>query len=218
MSLPRESVEHSEHFGGIKAVEKQLFKGVIEELFHMNIRNRDEFNTYADKIKPIIIKTGREKRDRIISVLRAYHDTWTVFRNLELNNMDNPRAVSFLSQLRDEVSKLIPKNFISLYNTDKLQHLIRYLKALSLRAERGLLDFERDQSKAEQARGYSQQLNELLNDLTEETSKAKREEIEALFWLVEEYKVSLFAQEIKTPIPISTKRLDKKLKEIGQMV
>ena len=218
LSLPRESVEHSEYFGGIKVVEKQLFKGVIEELFHMNIRNRDEFNTYADKIKPIIIETGREKRDRIISVLRAYHDTWTVFRNLELNNMDNPRAVAFLSRLRDEVSKLIPKNFISLYNTDKLQHLIRYLKALSLRAERGLLDFERDQSKAEQARGYSQQLNELLNDLTEETSKAKRDEIEALFWLIEEYKVSLFAQEIKTPIPISTKRLDKKLKEIGQMV
>ena len=218
LSLPRESVEHSEHFGGIKAVEKQLFKGMIEELFHMNIRNRDEFYTYADKIKPIIIEAGREKRDRIISVLRAYHDAWTVFRNLELNNMDNPRAVSFLSQLRDELAKLIPKNFISLYNTDKLQHLIRYLKALSLRAERGLLDFERDQSKAEQVRGYTQQLNELLNDLTEETSKAKRDEIEALFWLIEEYKVSLFAQEIKTPIPISKKRLDKKLKEIGQMV
>ena len=72
---------------------------VIEELFHMNIRNRDEFYKYADKIKPIIIEAGREKRDRIISVLRAYHDTWTVFRNLELNNMDNPGAVSFLNQL-----------------------------------------------------------------------------------------------------------------------
>ena len=125
------------------------------------------------KIKPIIIEAGREKRDRIISVLRAYHDTWTVFRNLELNNMDNPGAVSFLSQLGDELAKLVPKNFISLYNTDKLQHLIRYLKALSLRAERGLLDFDRDQSKAEQVREYTRQLNELLNDLTEETSKAK---------------------------------------------
>ena len=154
----------------------------------------------------------------MISVLSAYHDTRTVLRHLELNNLDNPRAVSLLSQLNDALSKLIPKNFIALYPTERLPHLVRYLKALSLRAERGLLDFERDQSKAEQVGPYTRQLNELLNALTEETSGAKREAIEALFWLIEEYKVSLFAQEIKTPFPISTKRLDKKLKEIGQMV
>jgi ATP-dependent helicase HrpA len=36
--------------------------------------------------------------------------------------------------------------------------------------------------------------------------------------MVEEYKVSVFAQELKTAIPISEKRLEKKLKEIGRMV
>ncbi|MCP4348381.1 MAG: DUF3418 domain-containing protein [Desulfobacterales bacterium] len=39
-----------------------------------------------------------------------------------------------------------------------------------------------------------------------------------IFWLIEEYKVSLFAQELKTPVPVSKKRLDQKLKEIERMV
>jgi len=218
LSISGESLTHSKYFGGVKAIEKQLYDRVIEELFHLNIRNRDEFNTHADKVKPLILEAGRVKKDRVVSVMRAYHETLTGFRQLELNNVDNPRALSFLSHLRDEMNRLIPKNFISLYNTDRLQHLIRYLKAVSLRAERGLVDFERDQSKAEQVRDYTQQLNDLLEGLSIETSKDKRDEIEAFFWLIEEYKVSLFAQEIKTPIPISKKRLDKKLREIERMV
>jgi len=36
--------------------------------------------------------------------------------------------------------------------------------------------------------------------------------------MVEEFKVSIFAQELKTPFPVSTKRLEKKLKEIERMV
>lgn len=218
LSLPRASVEPSRHFGGIKAIEKALYKGVIEELFHKNIRSREKFDVYADKVRPMINEAGRKKRDRTISVLNAYHDTWSIIHNLELNNMNNPQAISFLDRLREELVKLIPKHFISLYQTDKLPHLVRYLKALSIRAERGLHDFERDRLKAELVGKYTQQLNDLLKGLTMETSMAKREAIETLFWLIEEYKISLFAQEIKTPVPVSAKRLDKKLKEISQMV
>ena len=49
-------------------------------------------------------------------------------------------------------------------------------------------------------------------------TEEKRKAIEEFFWLIEEYKVSLFAQELKTSIPVSPKRLDKKLKEIERMV
>ena len=41
--------------------------------------------------------------------------------------------------------------------------------------------------------------------------------MEDFFWMVEEFKVSVFAQELKTPYPVSEKRLQKKLKEIERM-
>jgi ATP-dependent helicase HrpA len=58
----------------------------------------------------------------------------------------------------------------------------------------------------------------LLKELSPSVSDEKRQTIEDYFWMVEEYKVSVFAQELKTAIPVSKQRLDKKLKEIGRMV
>ena len=56
------------------------------------------------------------------------------------------------------------------------------------------------------------------DDLNERGIRPDGDALEDLFWAIEEYKVSLFAQELKTAIPISRKRLDKKLKEIQRMV
>ncbi|MBU1399010.1 MAG: DUF3418 domain-containing protein, partial [Proteobacteria bacterium] len=49
-------------------------------------------------------------------------------------------------------------------------------------------------------------------------SDEKKKAVEEYFWLIEEYRVSLFAQELKTPVPVSAKRLEKKFKEIERMV
>ena len=62
-----------------------------------------------------------------------------------------------------------------------------------------------------------------LNRLTEGdsirmASREKREALEEFRWMIEEFKVSLFAQELKTLFPVSEKRLEKKLKEIERMV
>ena len=153
-----------------------------------------------------------------ISVIQAVHKTRTTFKNLELNNLDNPNALSFIHQLENELENLVPKHFINLYQTERLPHLIRYLKALSLRAERGIADFERAAVKTAQVSVYTKQLNKLLAGLSEDTSTDKRDAIEALFWLIEEYKVSLFAQELKTPFPVSEKRLQNLGREIERMV
>jgi ATP-dependent helicase HrpA len=48
-------------------------------------------------------------------------------------------------------------------------------------------------------------------------SQEKIEELETFRWMIEEFRVSLFAQELKTPYPISSKRLRKKLGEIQRM-
>jgi ATP-dependent helicase HrpA len=42
--------------------------------------------------------------------------------------------------------------------------------------------------------------------------------IEDLFWMIEEYKVSLFAQELKTPYPVSPKKLNQMIKEIENTI
>ncbi|HAJ26227.1 MAG TPA: hypothetical protein DCG53_03110, partial [Syntrophus sp. (in: bacteria)] len=56
------------------------------------------------------------------------------------------------------------------------------------------------------------------NDTSAPTSDEKRIAIDELFWMIEEYKVSLFAQELKTPFPVSAKRLERKIAEIASLI
>lgn len=51
-------------------------------------------------------------------------------------------------------------------------------------------------------------------DIFKEFTEEKINKIEELFWMIEEYKVSLFAQELKTPYPVSPKKLDSLIREI----
>ena len=65
---------------------------------------------------------------------------------------------------------------------------------------------------------FSDRLANLLEILSPSVSKEKRRAIEDFFWLIQEYKVSIFAQELKTPFPVSKNKLKKKLSEIERMI
>ena len=65
---------------------------------------------------------------------------------------------------------------------------------------------------------YVNQLKEIRGSLTAESSAEKKNKIEDLHWMIEEYKVSLFAQELKTPYPVSPKRLHQLIEEIGNII
>jgi ATP-dependent helicase HrpA len=76
---------------------------------------------------------------------------------------------------------------------------------------------EKDSIKVKDIMIYDDYLQEKLKDLPTGSSPEKRQALEAFRWMIEEYKVSLFAQELKTPYPISRKRLDGKKREIERM-
>jgi ATP-dependent helicase HrpA len=116
-----------------------------------------------------------------------------------------------------ELSRLVPDTFMDLYDMDRLTHLSRYIKAGAIRAERALVNFEKDQAKAKEIEVFTRSLNTLLQGLSPTVSERKKAAVEAYFWLIEEYKISVFAQELKTPVRVSKKRLEEKLKKIERM-
>ena len=122
-----------------------------------------------------------------------------------------------MSRVRQEVewqlSELLPKHFMSRTPWDKLQHLPRYLKGMKLRLEKYSGNVERDARHAQTI----QQLWQRWHDRVQTKRKAGQEIPPALVdyrWLIEELRVSLFALELKTPFPVSVKRLDKAWEEI----
>jgi ATP-dependent helicase HrpA len=88
-----------------------------------------------------------------------------------------------------------------------MQHLSRYLKAASVRLDKTRADPARDARLAAEVAGLEQPYRR------EAASRARQGRESAALaqfgWLLEELRVSLFAQELKTPVPVSPKRLSK---------
>jgi ATP-dependent helicase HrpA len=149
--------------------------------------------------------------------LRAYYDTASAIHNIEKTNRFNKPVLQYLSQLRQELSFLMPRDFLIQYNDEILNHIPRYLKALTVRAERGVVHLGKALAKENEIKIFSVKLQDMVNSATKGVSEEKLKAIEHYRWMIEEYKVSVFAQELKTAFPVSPKRLEKKIQEIERI-
>jgi ATP-dependent helicase HrpA len=117
-----------------------------------------------------------------------------------------PRAkavVPLLSQWRD---RLLFSGFLAATPWAQLPHVPRYLTALSRRLRKFTEMPEREPRHAPVLAGFWAQWQREM----ERQSGAASEDLRAFRWLIEELQVSLFAQELKTPFPVSSKRLEKR--------
>jgi ATP-dependent helicase HrpA len=218
LSLTGQSRDHAACMGGAKAVEKKLYDAVISDLFAKNIRTKAEFDAYLVSVKPLILQKGQERLGSISGLMKACFEFEKTLCGLEDSKASNQGVLNFLSGLRAEMLRLVPEDAMQRYKPEQMPDVERYIKALAIRAQRALTDFEKDRTKAAEISPYADKFNKLVKEMSLMASEEKKQALDELFWLIEEYKVSLFAQELKTRIPASKKRLDQKIKEIERMV
>ncbi len=107
--------------------------------------------------------------------------------------------------LSQQLSALLPARFIASTAWDRLRHLPRYLKAMAMRIDKVREDPARDAERLAE-------LAPLLANFQRALSQRKGQidpRLEEFRWLLEELRVSLFAQSLRTPMPVSIKRLQK---------
>ena len=107
--------------------------------------------------------------------------------------LSGPRRYATLEQ---DLQRLIPPDFLARTPQAQLPHLPRYLRAVQVRAERASLQPGKDAEKAKQLAPFA--------GWEKRVPAAQRE---AFRWLLEEFRVSLFAQELGTAQPVSAPRL-----------
>jgi len=217
LKIPPELKPAADYFGGLKKLESRLYGSVLGDAFRRNIHTAKDFRDHARTMLPQMLAIGQEKLDAALTVLDAYYSTRRILFNLEQAHRRNSAVLVFLEGLRQELFRLVPENFLDLYANDKLIQIVRYVRTISIRAQKGLADLAKDQKRAVELNVYQEKLEALLISLSPATSAEKRRAVEELFWLLEEYKISLFAQELKTLMPVSKKRLDAKIREIERL-
>ncbi|MBC7501450.1 MAG: DUF3418 domain-containing protein, partial [Herminiimonas sp.] len=115
----------------------------------------------------------------------------------------HPQAVA---DIQSQLQALVGKRFIVDNDYANLTHFPRYLKAVGVRLEKLRADPARD------ARWTAEWLQAALpwqRSLKDRHGKNADPKMSEFRWLLEELRVSLFAQELRTPMPISVKRLQK---------
>ncbi len=218
LALPSGPQEATRYFGGQKKIKTQMVNRVIADLFCKNIRTKAGFSDHAQFLPNQILPAGQALLKYVSPVLKSYKDARTRMHTLETVSTKGPVDRVFIEGLRKSLSRLLPDNFIELYSQALMSHLVRYIKALTLRAERGVVDIDKDQKKAAMVKPFTDALNEMIDNLEPTTSLKKRDAVEAFYWMIEEFKVSLFAQELKTPYPVSEKKLNQQVRQIHRMV
>jgi ATP-dependent helicase HrpA len=110
-----------------------------------------------------------------------------------------------------QLQRLMPQRFLYSAPWERLQHLARYLKAITLRLEKYRADPARDAARLAELRPLEQRYWRLVA----ERKGVVDERMLEFRWLLEELRVSFFAQELRTPQPVSVKRLDKAWAQLG---
>ncbi|MFH2066715.1 MAG: ATP-dependent RNA helicase HrpA [Pseudomonadota bacterium] len=216
LQLSGDARRQSTYFGGPDQLKENMFDRIINKFCAKNIRTRQHFLREAESISKTILPNGSILLNHVVTVLSAYHDTRSSLYEIENNNTGR-HLHPLVQSLRKGLTDLVPDRFITIYDAEKMNALPRYLSAIRLRAQRACVDFEKERKKAGEVQKYDDYLNEFLANLDPKDSDEKRKEIENFFWLLQEYKVSVFAQELKTPFPVSAKKLDLKINEIKRI-
>ena len=171
-------------------------------------RNERAFNEQVKRARTRLSAVADGAFDLLAAVAQAHYE---VSQRLAGAPAVHAR---FAAELRAERDLLVYPGFFSATPWAQLHHLPRYLKTLERRHLRHLERPERD------AR-HTTQLAELWSRYRERAESEQAAgrispELRAFRWLLEELKVSLFAQELRTPFPVSFKRVEKAWAELSK--
>ena len=116
-------------------------------------------------------------------------------------------------ELKQQLDSLIYPGFLAATPWSQLQHLPRYLKAMGLRMDKQPANPQRDGQRGAEIRQVWDQWRARVDAFEAQQDEVPQAVLD-FRWQIEELRVSLFAQELKTPYPVSLKRLQKAWAEI----
>ncbi|MDU4729792.1 ATP-dependent RNA helicase HrpA [Corynebacterium kefirresidentii] len=162
------------------------------------VRTPSAFQKLKDTVKPQVPGRVRQAVVAIAPGLAEYSNL-----QAELAHWDG----AAIDDMREQLEFLLPRNAITIHGMSHLRHLPRYIQAMRIRLEDMNLDPDRDadrQAEVDNAKAY---LANRLRSLP--PGREKTREVKDIRWMVEELRVSLFAQRLGTAHAVSLRRIQK---------
>ncbi|MEQ1558850.1 MAG: ATP-dependent RNA helicase HrpA [Methyloglobulus sp.] len=201
---PLLKVHHATDGDGKTSLKDDLLHSILYSVFveDNSIRTQTAFDQVISERKTQLITVANEVGKIVLDIMTVYSGVKTALTRL--NNQDI-RA----NDISNQMAVLIYSGFIRYTPVSQLKAIPRYLKAIAYRLDKP----EKDGQKI-------QDINRYATWFWKDVEKKSKEgylipELDSFRWMLEELRVSLFAQQLKTAYPISLQRLEKAWHERG---
>ncbi len=170
-------------------------------------RTDEKFRALVESRRSDVVEQGEKIQDLLMSVMTSYHSLMK-----RLKNQVSLSIAFSMSDIKCQLQNLISQDFLQKTPGQWLREYPRYLNAIDIRLRKIGENGRKDQLFAQQLQDCWQAWCECKEHL--EKQNRYDENLEFYRWMLEEYRVSLFAQTLKTKFPVSSKRLKKVWNEI----
>ncbi|MEX2366560.1 MAG: ATP-dependent RNA helicase HrpA, partial [Pseudohongiellaceae bacterium] len=193
------------HLGSQEQLIAQLISSACIETFHLKKafpRKREQFDRLFEKYRSDLVSSAQRQERLFCQIGQEYQ---AVVRQVKL--FSSLPDLHLRNDINSQLDHLIFDGFLTATAWEYLQEYPRYLQAIQARLEK----YPRQSSQDKQ---WTQELAQFWRQYTDRLEFCRKQEIEDASlehfrWMLEEYRVSLFAQHLGTRQPVSAKRLEK---------
>ena len=187
-----------------------LIAGVFLNKEQPRPKNKDEFTALIEKHKGDLVPFA-EKIDPLLNDI--FRSASNITRQLK-GKISFDRALA-MADIKQHLSRLLSPGFMQQAGMEWLSHYPRYLSAIEIRLEKLPAQVNRDLAWTEELNLLWQKYSKRLE--VHQQHKMIDPNLQLFYWMSEEYRVSLFAQQLGTRFPVSDKRLRKLWSEVQEV-
>ena len=187
-------------FGSCDSLKSEIIDKAVDEIFlYEEISSEQAFNKRIEAGKSSLVDHVERWSLLLTSILDEYRVIKKLMKRPALSQLD------MAADIQQQLGHLFSENFITGTDSEWLREYPRYLSAIKKRFERSKTNVTRD-------RQLRIQYAALWDEYSKRQASLEKQHIDSpqlnhYRWMLEEYRVSLFAQELKTKFPVSEKRL-----------
>jgi ATP-dependent helicase HrpA len=170
----------------------------------------------AETFEEVLAGVRTHAATRVLGVIDEVEPVLSLAREVErgIGTLTAPPVAAMAADLRAQLGSLVYAGFVADTGLSRLPHLRRYLRAMLQRIEKAPGALARDAQSQETVDRVEEAYADLLDSLAPVDRRS--EPVREVGWMVEELRVSLFANSLGTAYPVSEKRIRKALDSLAR--
>lgn len=193
--------------GPLAALLEDCADAGVDALSRELVWTRAEFDAVAARVGRSLASTTMDIARRVEKVLAAAHEAQVAIPDRPVQ-----AHAEAVADIRAQLDRLLPTGFVTITGVTRLADLTRYLLAIGRRMERLAHGVGADRERMDRVHAVEDAYDDLVRSLS--PARAAAADVVDIGWQIEELRVSLWAQQLGTPRPVSEQRIYKAIAAI----